>query len=170
MICVVRAIIFTSPLSGWRGQGNPIICLHRYASLGILKLRISVDSVMRGMNLPTLPRPPSDVEECWTLYLSRIAGPMPFPEASRLLVAYMAWPNDEEERNRWMATAIAFFVAGQVPAPSPGQDMFQLFGGLRAVTHSSFSPMMEKLVYFPAQNCALGIIGQLKAVRQCPPE
>lgn len=101
---------------------------------------------MRGMNLPTLPRPPSDVEECWTLYLSRIAGPMPFPEASQLLVAYMAWPNDEEERNRWMATAIAFFVAGQVPAPSPGQDLFDLFGGLRTVADSSFSPMMEKLV------------------------
>jgi hypothetical protein len=27
-----------------------------------------------------------------------------------------------------------------------------------------------ELVYFPAQNCALGIVGQLKAVRQCPPE
>lgn len=26
------------------------------------------------------------------------------------------------------------------------------------------------LDYFPAQNCALGIVGQLKAVRQCPPE
>jgi hypothetical protein len=101
---------------------------------------------MRGMNLPPLPRPSSDVESCWTLYLSRIAGAMPLPEASQLLVAYMAWPNDEEERNQWMATAIAFFVAGQVPASWPGQDVFQLFGGLRAVADSSFSPMMEKLV------------------------
>jgi hypothetical protein len=101
---------------------------------------------MRGMNLPKLPRPPSNVEGCWTLYLSRIAGPMPFPEASQLLVAYMAWPNDEEERNRWMATAIAFLVAGQVPAPSPGQSLFDLFGGLRAVADSSFSSLMEKLV------------------------
>jgi hypothetical protein len=71
---------------------------------------------------------------------------MPFPETSQLLVAYMAWPNDEQERNRWMATAIAFFVAEQVPAPWSGQDMFQLFGALRAVADSSFSPMMEKLV------------------------
>ena len=101
---------------------------------------------MRGMNLPPLARPPSDVEGCWTLYLSRLGGAMPFPETSQLLVAYMAWPNDEQERNRWMATAIAFFVAGQVPAPSPGRDVFELFGGLRAVADSSFSPMMEKLV------------------------
>src|ERR1700722_18821288 len=76
---------------------------------------------MRDMNLPPLARPPSDVEGCWTLYLSRLGGAMPLPEASLLLVAYMAWPNDEEE-------------------------VFQLFGGLRAVADSSFSPMMEKLV------------------------
>jgi hypothetical protein len=36
--------------------------------------------------------------------------------------------------------------AEQVPAPWSGQDVFQLFGGLRAVADSSFSPMMEKLV------------------------
>src|SRR5262249_43050172 len=30
--------------------------------------------------------------------------------------------------------------------------------------------LVTELVYFPAQNCALGIVGQLKAVRQCPPE
>jgi hypothetical protein len=101
---------------------------------------------MRGMNLPPLPKPPSDVDGCRTVYLSRVAGAMPFPKASLLLIAYMAWPNDEEGRNRWMATAIAFFVPGQVPTPRPGQDVFELFGGLRAVADSSFSLMMEKLV------------------------
>jgi hypothetical protein len=30
--------------------------------------------------------------------------------------------------------------------------------------------ILYALDYFPAQNCALGIVGQLKAVRQCPPE
>jgi len=58
----------------------------------------------------------------------------------------MAWPNDEEERNRWIATTIALFIAEQVPALSPEQDVFQLFGGLRAVAHNSLSPMIEKLV------------------------
>jgi hypothetical protein len=71
---------------------------------------------------------------------------MPFPEASQLLLAYIAWPNDEEERNRWMATAMALFVAGRVPALSPGQNLFDLFGGLRTVADSSFSDIMEKLV------------------------
>ena len=100
---------------------------------------------MRGINLPPLRRPPSDVEGAGTLYLSRIGGAPPFPEASHLLVAYMAWPNDEQERNRWMATTIAFFVAEQIPAPWPGQEMFPLFGGLRTVADSSFSPIVEKL-------------------------
>jgi hypothetical protein len=97
------------------------------------------------MNLPPLPRAPSDVEACWTLYLSRIGGAMPFPEASQFLIAYMAWPNDEEERVRWMATAIAFFTQAQTFVTPPGQDVFQLLGGLRAVADSSFLRMMEKL-------------------------
>jgi hypothetical protein len=71
---------------------------------------------------------------------------MPFPEASQLLVAYMAWPNDEEKRNRWMATAIAFFLSAQLSTRPPSQDVFQLFGGLRAVADSSLSPLMEMLV------------------------
>jgi hypothetical protein len=45
-----------------------------------------------------------------------------------------------------MATAIAFFLAAQVPASPPSQDVFQLFGGLRVVADSSLSPLMEKLV------------------------
>ena len=68
---------------------------------------------MRGINLPPLPRPPSDVEDCSTLYLSRLERGMPFPAASLLLVAYMAWPNNEAEQNGWIATSTAFFAARQ---------------------------------------------------------
>jgi hypothetical protein len=104
---------------------------------------------MRGMNLPPLPRPPSDVEDCWTLYLSRLERGMPFPAASLLLVAYMAWPNNEAERNGWMATSTASFAARQVEstrAESPTKQVtFELFGGFRVIADSSFSYMMEKL-------------------------
>jgi hypothetical protein len=105
---------------------------------------------MRGMNLPPLPKPPSNLEECWNLYVSRLErGRMPFPEASQLLTAYMAWPNDEAERDRWMATAIAFFVAQQAEngprLESPTDVTFELFGGLRAVADSSLSSLMDKL-------------------------
>jgi hypothetical protein len=74
---------------------------------------------------------------------------MPFPAASLLLVAYMAWPNNEAERNGWMATSTASFAARQVEstrAESPTKQVtFELFGGFRVIADSSFSYMMEKL-------------------------
>src|SRR5262245_12188358 len=107
---------------------------------------------MRSMHLPPLPHPSGVVEGCWKLYQDRLAqGRMPFPGASQLLVAYMAWPNDEEQRNRWMATAIAFFVADHVetePRTEPPTEYrsFELFGGLRAVADGALSYAMEKLI------------------------
>src|SRR5436309_10067954 len=114
---------------------------------------------MRGMNLPPLPAPPSTIHECWKLYLRRLEhGVMPFPEASQLLVAYMAWPNDRRNRDRWMATNIAFFIAEQSWKPSepttteparrslpPEYSAFELFGGLRTVADASLSHMMREL-------------------------
>ncbi len=118
---------------------------------------------MRGMNLPPLPGPPSAIDECWKLYVHRLEhGAMPFPEVSQLLVAYMAWPNDRKNRDRWMATSIAFFVAERSlkpfalpiepttsePGPrsqSPDYIAFELFGGLRTVADASLSHMMRKL-------------------------
>src|SRR2546430_16545850 len=79
---------------------------------------------MRGMNLPPLPPPPSTIDECRKLYMRRLEhGGMPFPEASQLLVAYMAWPNDRKNRDRWMATPMAFFIAEQSvkSSPEPGR-------------------------------------------------
>jgi len=115
------------------------------------------------MNLPPLPASPSALDECWKLYVHRLEhGVMPFPEASQLLVAYMAWPNDRRNRDRWMATAIAFFVAEQslkpfvLPneptttepgprSPPPAYSAFELFGGLPTVADASLSHMMRKL-------------------------
>jgi hypothetical protein len=118
---------------------------------------------MRGMNLPPLPAPPSALDECWKLYVHHVEhGVMPFPEASQLLVAYMAWPNDRRNRDRWMATIMAFFIAEQSVKPfvlpsgtttEPGPRVpppnyysgFELFGGLRTVADASLSHMMREL-------------------------
>jgi hypothetical protein len=117
------------------------------------------------MNLPKLPAPPSTIDECWKLYAQRLDyGAMPFPEASQLLTAYMAWPNDRRNRDRWMATNMAFFLAERSPKPagvsfepneetsgsppkpqSSDQVAFELFGGLRTVADASLSHMMKKL-------------------------
>ena len=105
---------------------------------------------MRGMNLPQLPNPPSTFEECLGLYVSRLEhGRMAFPEASQLLTAYMGWPNDETERDRWMATAVTIFAAEQDASDSrvktPTEAKLELFGGLRAVAYGSLSYLMDKL-------------------------
>lgn len=115
---------------------------------------------MRGMNLPNLPAPPAAINECLKLYAQRLGhGVMPFPRASQLLVAYMAWPNDRKQRDRWMATTLAFFIAEQSlktamgsmasavePNPQSGDEVaFELFGGLRTIADASLSHRMTKL-------------------------
>jgi hypothetical protein len=117
------------------------------------------------MNFPNLPAPPSAINECLNLYKQRFEhGAMPFPRASQLLIAYMAWPNDLKNRNRWMATNMALLLTGRssnvVEAPtepstkahkrpskpqSRDQIAFELFGGLRTVADASLSHMMKKL-------------------------
>jgi hypothetical protein len=120
---------------------------------------------MRGMNLPKLPAPPAAIDECWKLCVQRLEqGVMPFPRASNLMTAYMAWPNDRKNRDRWMATNMALFLAERSLSPGKGslesraatsetpskpqtsdQAAFELFGGLRVVADASLSHMMEKL-------------------------
>jgi hypothetical protein len=70
----------------------------------------------------------------------------------------MAWPNDRKQRDRWMATILAFFLAERSQKPAMGpiaaaepssqsgdQVAFELFGGLRTVADASLSHMMTKL-------------------------
>ncbi len=110
---------------------------------------------MRTINLPPPAAPPTSPDECVSLYLHRLeVGAMPFWGASQLLVALMAWPNDEATRNTWMATNAALFVdrddgvsaaSGKDRAPdnsaegppSPDQVAFEAFGGLRSVTDAA---------------------------------
>jgi hypothetical protein len=117
------------------------------------------------MNLPNLPAPPSAIDECLKLYAQRFEHRvMPFPRASQLVVAYMAWPNDRKNRDRWMATNMALFLAERSPNPveaslelstkasespsnpqSHDQIAFELFGGLRTLASASLSHMTKKL-------------------------
>jgi hypothetical protein len=115
---------------------------------------------MGGMNLSDLPAPPSAIDECLKLYARRLErGVIPFPRACQLMIAYMAWPNDRRNRDRWMATSLAFFVAEESRQPAVGtttatfgstsqsrdQVGFELFGGLLTVAEASLSHMMKKL-------------------------
>lgn len=109
---------------------------------------------MRGMNLPSLPAPPLTLDECLKIYAQQLEhGVMPFPRASQLMVAYLAWPNDRKQRDRWMATTLALFIAerdrtGSAAQPNlqlGDQSAFELFGGLRTVADVSLVHMTRKL-------------------------
>jgi hypothetical protein len=117
------------------------------------------------MILPNLPAPPAAIDECVKLFARRLGqGAMPFPLTSQLMIAYMAWPNDRSNRDRWMATSLALCLAERSSNPvgsslesnreapetspeprSPDQIAFELFGGLRTVADASLSHMMTKL-------------------------
>jgi hypothetical protein len=112
---------------------------------------------MRVMNLPELPVGPDSVEDCSRLYLNRLpADDALWPRVSLLLTAYMAWPNDEPERNSCVATYLARFfqksargATRDMPAANvpKSQDLmtFENFGGLGAVAKPAFDHLTEEI-------------------------
>ena len=55
---------------------------------------------MRIMQLPAIPIAAQSREECIESYFERLsANEALWPNASVLLTAYLAWPNDEDRRN-----------------------------------------------------------------------
>jgi hypothetical protein len=116
---------------------------------------------MRAMNLPLLPPAPASPQEWTDLFLSRLdRGSVPFPDASHLLVAYAAWPNDRELRDHFMATNIGLAVAhlerrlvltASTATPLTegenlsGRTPLELFGGWEAVAETALSAVGDRL-------------------------
>jgi hypothetical protein len=118
---------------------------------------------MRTMNLPALPSAPASPEQWADLFLSRAdGGLMPFPEASHLLVAHAAWPNDQKTRDQYMATNVGLAVAhlerrlvltdsvGAAPTnvrpeKLSGRSGLELFGGWGAVAQAALSSVLDRL-------------------------
>jgi hypothetical protein len=112
---------------------------------------------MRVMNLPELPVGPDSVEGYVQAYLNRLqADDARWPQASLLLTAYMAWPNNEPKRNSFVATYLAQVIQNSggetsrhlsaASAPT-SQDWiaFENFGGLGAVTKPAFDHLSEEI-------------------------
>jgi hypothetical protein len=104
---------------------------------------------MRVMNLPELPVGPNSVEDCIRLYLNRLpADDALWPYVSLLLTAYMAWPNDESERDSFVATYLARFIQnsdGGTVRGTPDWIAFEKFGGLGAVAKPAFDHLTERI-------------------------
>jgi hypothetical protein len=111
---------------------------------------------MRIMNLQELPVGPSSVEDCVRLYLERFAaGDAPWPHASVLLTAYMAWPNTTSQRDSWAATYLARFISSgnaaaeqETANESESREKVALrkFGGLGAVAKPAYEQLTEEIV------------------------
>ena len=98
---------------------------------------------MRQMKLPRVGIP-VDAEEAASLYNARLAGALRIPTAlSQLLLAYLAWPNDELARNRWMAVTNARRLThgGRIVEP----HALSLFGGLDHVAQEALQVFSARI-------------------------
>jgi hypothetical protein len=100
---------------------------------------------MRVMNFPEFGAPDS-AEAAIALYKARLQGTLSVPlPTSFVLLAYLAWPNDEQRRNSWMATSLARLPVEQKIESSPALNVFETFGGLKAVSEPAFDALVGEL-------------------------
>jgi hypothetical protein len=103
------------------------------------------------MNLPKIPPIPDSLEGNVALLAGRPNDFLPFPTLSFFLVAYMAWPEDEERRSCWISVRLArkLAVSGaklSVEAPAAKDlEAFELFGGLEGLAKAADGPLQDEL-------------------------
>jgi hypothetical protein len=105
---------------------------------------------MRIMNLPELPAQPTSADECVKIYLQRLSGDQASsPHASVILTAYLAWPNDEERRNSFVATHLVrhqLDAKANRPRTDPHATVaLEMFGGINAVANVAFDQLTYEI-------------------------
>jgi hypothetical protein len=97
---------------------------------------------MRAMKLPQLVIPDS-LDFAVGLYTSRLRSALRVSvQASAFLTAYLAWPNDEQKRNSWVATILARSLKEK---KSESGSIFESLGGLKAVAEPAFDSLAGEL-------------------------
>jgi hypothetical protein len=108
---------------------------------------------MRTMHLQSvLPIAVRSRDECIALYSERLsADHAGSPEASVLLTAYMAWPEDEERRNGFVATHLVRCQSpseektGGASSELQTNTLFEMFGGVSAIAKPAFDQLTDEL-------------------------
>jgi hypothetical protein len=107
---------------------------------------------MRIINLPNLHTPLSSADECVRAYSERLeADKAPWPHVSVLLTAYLAWPNNEDRRNSFVASCLARLetpseIGANEPATEPRADVnFEMFGGLNAMASAALDHLSVEI-------------------------
>jgi hypothetical protein len=98
------------------------------------------------MNLPEIPVTAQSRDDCIQLYLERVsANRVRWPRVSILLTAYLAWPNDEERRNTFVATCLARIDPVKAEGPFPNSQELDSFGGVAAIAKAAFDQLSKEI-------------------------
>ena len=98
------------------------------------------------MNLPKIPVNAQSRDECIQLYLERLsANCVRWPHVSILLTAYVAWPNDEERRDSFVATCLARIDLAGAEGSSLNPQELDPFGGVGAIAKAAFDQLSNEI-------------------------
>lgn len=111
---------------------------------------------MRIMNLPNLHTQLNSADECVRVYLERLgANNAPWPHVSVLLTAYLAWPNNEDRRNSFVASCL---VRPSIPSEKSTTDepsvefrsdiTSEMFGGINAIANVALDQLSAEISQF----------------------
>jgi hypothetical protein len=107
---------------------------------------------MRTMHLPEMLLAAQSRDECIKLYRHRQSTNCACrPDASVLLTAYLAWPNEERRRNSFVATHLARLSRSPDKGASNSQagggtaSLFEMFGGISALADAAFDRLTDEL-------------------------
>ncbi len=115
---------------------------------------------MRVLNLPALPAAAVSGEDWMEVYWERYSASLiSWPRATVSLMAYLAWPNDEERRNSFIATCLALFNLANEACPH-SQELAP-FGGVAAIARSAFIPLLGEITQLERQWLEVAEIFQL---------
>jgi hypothetical protein len=96
------------------------------------------EEAVRMMNLPKIQVSAQSRDECIQLYLERLsANCVRWPHVSIVMTAYLAWPNNEDRRNSFVATCLARIDLAGAEGPSPNSQGLDPFGGVGAIAKAA---------------------------------
>jgi hypothetical protein len=123
---------------------------------------------VRVLNLPALPDAAVTGENWMKVYRERYrANRISWPRASVLLMAYLAWPNDEERRNSFIASCLALFSEVLANEAPPHSQELAPFGGVAAIAKAAFIPLLGEITHLDRRWLEVAEIFQLIVDMAC---
>jgi hypothetical protein len=109
---------------------------------------------MRVMNLPPFPGDGFRIADLGEYLKTRLAlNTVPWPDMSSRLLAYMAWPNDANRRDLWMAAQIGTQLSPEKQVQGEGASADE------PAQNASVDEAKETVPYLPAQDASWEYFG-----------